>query len=348
MWAGMVEVTEAPNGTVANDVGIGAELKPTPVQGPDGRFKSVRPPSRDERKAEARALFDKLNTKPTADEVQAEIAAKPAENGAAPVAPDEAPTPEPAAPKVDAEKLRVGKEALARLHVPKSVLSKMDESEIAEFGEQAKEFVDEKTQLFREVKELRQAKEAAAKSAEPAKAERPALDFDALARPFAEASFDENSGKALKSALQGVHDPLNERIGNLEKFIQQLVGTVKGNVHEGARAELVKRFPQLSDPDVSARVKDGAEWLAERYPERFASDPLKAWTRAAEIEELQQAEPVVPSSPPTPRKGLPVTTANRPPGPKVLSEKDKARIRFEAIQNGVTDQDKLNALTDGK
>ena len=329
MMAEEIQIAPATNGV---EPGSGAAIAAPPQPRENGRFAN-KPPTPEQRKNEARDIFDQL---------QAKAQPPPAETEAAPV---EAKPVEAAKPAVDAEKLKTGREALSRLHVPESVRSKMDDSEIAEFGSHAKEFLDEKTQLFREVKELRQAKEAATKSAEPAKAERPALDFDALARPFAEASFDENSGKALKSALQGVHDPLNDRIGKLESFIQQLVGQVRGNVHEGARAELVKRFPQLSDPDVSARVKDGAEWLAERYPERFASDPLKAWTRAAEIEELQQAEPVVPSSPPAPRKGLPVTSANRPPATPESSEKQKNRALFNAIVvNGITDTDKIAAL----
>lgn len=225
--------------------------------------------------------------------------------------------------------IKAARTALARAGVPQRVIDGISEKELPEWQTTLTR-VSETDNAYRELGELRKAKEKSAPVTESAKAEQPD-DLEADLQPIAEA-LDEEASKRLgilikkrEAALAAKNAALEARIAKIEAATEESETARLHTIVEETRAGLSGRFPQVKDPEIwTPAMRMAAKLNADG---EFAGKPAELFTAALRAMGLSEvADSKAPPQPP-PRRNAPpppVTNTNRhrPGPPKTLDELD--------------------------
>ncbi len=173
-----------------------------------------------------------------------------------------------------ASRLTAANTLLGKMKVPPGILESMDEDKRLEWAERLQPVYEQNSTVYRELAELKlSAKTPTAPVAEstipapttqqasvPAPAEpteHPSpVDLDAMESGFAE-EFGEDAAKAFRKPFE----TMTQHTAAAFAEIGEMKGLLRDQMVTGARRELTGEFPQLSDPEVFARVKETADLL---------------------------------------------------------------------------------------
>lgn len=264
----------------------------------------------------------KAEEKPKAEKEEKEQPEEKAEDGASGEDADES------ADEGDLEKAIT---SLRRAKVPQTVLKKMTQREIVALSKDMAERQAEVDNAFRELGELRKAKQQyeSRKESQAEPSEQPLSDD--LDKQLSEL-FDPETGKALKNLTQRA---IEAQTKQLKEELESMSKLVERTLTKELRSDLRERFPEVDEADKWDKVQAKAATLAKTGDYAGLDDPMRAVFEDAAAIVLKQK----PASPPkkdtsqAKANGQPAVKSKQVP-PKALTPEEREIAALDALLDG--------------
>lgn len=152
------------------------------------------------------------------------------------------------------EELEEALAAVRRDGLPQSVIEKMTNEEILALGAKRNKVQRDTDDAYRQLQDLKKAKETATENEPEAAPEAPKLaDLGQAVQPFADI-FGKDAGEALKAAQHDTLAPIVERLEATQRMVESVL-------LESSRGKLADQYPQLAQDDGYSRVTQRMESL---------------------------------------------------------------------------------------
>ena len=159
-------------------------------------------------------------------------------------------------PEVQVDGLEEALTSLRRDGLSQSVIEKMTNEEILELGSKRAKVQRDTDDAYRQLQDLKKAKETATENEQIAAPEaKPLADLGKAVQPFA-AIFGKDAGDALKAAQHDTIAPLVEKLEATTKMVESVL-------LESSRGKLTGQYPQLSQDESYQRVHSRMESLVK-------------------------------------------------------------------------------------
>ena len=259
-----------------------------------------------------------------------------------------APAGKTESPKPDSAAVTAVKIALRKLQVPSSVVESVSETNLAEWQGVASQVATHDA-TYRELGELRRPPKESPAPVKESDTSDQTFDLDSELQTF-DTTLDEDAAKAVGNVLKRQQAHNDAKIASLEKRLAAVVPEIEqsraarlGKIADDTRAELGKRFPQLSDDaffkgtilpamaQLNSERKDGT---------RPYSDAGKLMTDACRLQGLSEtAEPQLPPQTPRPKRpASPITDTFKPATGPMTWDK-AADLALAGLQKGLSERE---------
>lgn len=221
--------------------------------------------------------------------------------------------------------------SLRRAKVPQTVLKKMTQREIVALSKDMADRQAEVDNAFRELGELRKAKQQFESRKESAAEPTEQPESDDLDKQLGEL-FDPDTGKALKALTKRAIDAETKA---LKAELASMSSLVERTLTKEIRGDLRERFPEVDEVDKWQKVQDKAATLAKTGDYAGLDDPMRAVFEDAAAIVLKQK----PTSTPKPdssrakANGQPASKSKQVP-PKALTPEERETAALDALLDG--------------